>query len=175
MAALPDTLPEERLGGSTLRSSLTISSSELLPSSDASMSSVRSAGVPYLDVLDETGDEEVDDGGGRGRTLSALMGRDSRSNLPASSRSLEPDVADSAFLSTKGLGGVRAVGARRGGSFGVPVSRLVRAAGGPAALGAAAAFCRAARRLPGPTMVKVSEVSMLGVASGTSGGASGRV
>ena len=76
MAALPDTLPEERLGGSTLRSSLTISSSELLPSSDASMSSVRSAGVPYLDVLDETGDEEVDDGGGRGRTLSALMGRD---------------------------------------------------------------------------------------------------
>ena len=84
MAALPDTLPEERLGGSTLRSSLTISSSELLPSSDgdASMSSVRSAGVPYLDVLDETGDEEVDDGGGRGRTLSALMGRDSRSNLP---------------------------------------------------------------------------------------------
>ena len=114
-------------GGSTLRSSLTISSSELLPSSDASMSSVRSAGVPYLDVLDETGDEEVDDGGGRGRTLSVLMGRDSRSNLPASSRSLEPDVADSAFLSTKGLGGVRAVGARRGGSFGVPVSRLVRA------------------------------------------------
>ena len=63
VAALPDTLPEERLGGSTLRSSLTISSSELLPSSDASMSSVRSAGVPYLDVLDETGDE----GGGRGR------------------------------------------------------------------------------------------------------------
>ena len=47
--------------GSTLRSSLTISSSELLPSSDASMSSVRSAGVPYLDVLDETGNEEVDE------------------------------------------------------------------------------------------------------------------